>query len=78
MIPDLEVNSRKLSVFKQEATNLHDHVRKSQSTNPQAKQVIGLQSTHKNCFKICLQSTINLLIWSTIYNPNYGQIYNLQ
>ena len=51
---------------------------KNQSTNLQVKQVIGLQSTNKNCFKSCLQSTIILLTWYTINKPNYGQIYKLK
>jgi hypothetical protein len=48
---------------------------KNQSTNLQVKQVIGLQTTIKNCLKSCQQSTIMLTIQSTIYNQNVGQIY---
>ena len=51
---------------------------KNQSTNLQVKQVIGLQTTIKNCLKSCQQSTIMLTIQSPIYNQNVGQIYNLQ
>ena len=48
----------------------------NQSINLQVKQVIGLQSTKQKMLKGCLQSTIILIIQSTIYNQIFGQIYN--